>query len=204
MADGAPLNIALVVFDTGPLITLAAAESLDYLKLPAAPVLIPDAVFYEATMKHGALGAQDITEWVQANGEVVRVVPTRIFIAAQALLTNPIATAGQRRDLTRDIGERAALEVIGAQLDAARAQDRALLVLEDNAAARAARLEREIIPISTTDFLKTLEAEGRINSADAVLDRAQDAGRHVSRMELLEDQQARALDALKRVMATQQ
>ena len=40
---------SLFVLDTGPLITLAAAESLDYLPYPKVAVIIPHAVFYEAT-----------------------------------------------------------------------------------------------------------------------------------------------------------
>jgi hypothetical protein len=36
------------VLDTAPLIILAAADSLDYLLYPNVPVVIPDAVFYEA------------------------------------------------------------------------------------------------------------------------------------------------------------
>jgi hypothetical protein len=40
------LSAKLVVMDTGPLITLAVAESLDYLLYPNVPVYIPDAVLY--------------------------------------------------------------------------------------------------------------------------------------------------------------
>lgn len=39
-------RIALYVFDTGPLITLAAADSLNYLLYPNVTVVIQDAVFY--------------------------------------------------------------------------------------------------------------------------------------------------------------
>ena len=46
MADA----LRLFVVDTGPLITLAAAQSLDHLLyVEGASVVIPDAVFYEAT-----------------------------------------------------------------------------------------------------------------------------------------------------------
>jgi hypothetical protein len=41
-------RISLYVLDTGPLITLAAADSLDYLVYPDVTVVIPDAVFYKA------------------------------------------------------------------------------------------------------------------------------------------------------------
>jgi hypothetical protein len=35
------VRVSLFVLDTGPLITLAAADSLDYLLYPNAPVVIP-------------------------------------------------------------------------------------------------------------------------------------------------------------------
>lgn len=200
MADDARLTIALVVFDTGPLITLAAADSLDYLNLLNAPVLIPDAVFYEATAKHGALGAQDITAWVQENSDTVRLIPTAVFGLAQSLRANVTLTEQERRGITRNLGERAALEVIGTQLDRSELGNRGLLVLEDNNAARAARLEPEVIPVTTMDFLKTLEAEGRINSADAVLERAENAGRYIARQELLQADHERGMAALRQVM----
>ena len=44
----------LIVTDTGPLITLAAADSLDYLLYPGVPVYVPDAVLYEATVRSDA------------------------------------------------------------------------------------------------------------------------------------------------------
>ena len=37
-------RVCLYVLDTGPLITLAAADSLDYLLYPNVQVVIPDAV----------------------------------------------------------------------------------------------------------------------------------------------------------------
>lgn len=58
---------AIYVLDTGPLITLAAADSLDFLLYPNAPVIIPDAVFYEATRDSAKLGAQSIMDWVKAH-----------------------------------------------------------------------------------------------------------------------------------------
>jgi hypothetical protein len=50
---------ALFVVETGPLITLAAADSLDYLLYPNVPIVIPDAVFYEATRDSAKLGARN-------------------------------------------------------------------------------------------------------------------------------------------------
>ncbi len=51
-----PRDLKLFVVDTGPLITLAAAQSLDYLLFVDADVVIPDAVLYEATHDASRLG----------------------------------------------------------------------------------------------------------------------------------------------------
>jgi hypothetical protein len=77
-------RIALYVFDTGPLITLAAADSLDYLLYPNVTVVIPDAVFYEATREAGKLGAQSIIEWVKANHSKVELAVTNTYLNFEA------------------------------------------------------------------------------------------------------------------------
>ena len=99
-----PVDVRIIVSDTPPLITLAAAKSLDYLLYPALPVIIPDAVFVEATNTAGKLGAQEILDWYREHMDTVRVEPTETFATAQL-----VARAGRR---SRDLGERAALEVI--------------------------------------------------------------------------------------------
>ena len=71
---------ALFVVDTGPLITLAAAESLDYLLYPNLPIIIPDAVFYEATRDSAKLGAQSIIDWVKLHHERIEIVVTNTYV----------------------------------------------------------------------------------------------------------------------------
>jgi hypothetical protein len=67
---------SIYILDTGPLITLAAAESLDYLLYPNVPVVIPDAVFYEATRDSARLGAQSIMDWVKAHHTEIEIAVT--------------------------------------------------------------------------------------------------------------------------------
>ena len=86
--------------DTGPLITLAVAESLDYLLYPGVPVYVPDAVLYEATRDGAALGAAEILEWVQLHTEQVHTLSTEVFFNyVQIRETHP----GRRE---KDLGER--------------------------------------------------------------------------------------------------
>lgn len=65
--------------DAAPLITLAAARSLDYLLYTRLPVIIPDAVFHEATAYAGKLGAEAILDLYREHPAEVRIEPTRAF-----------------------------------------------------------------------------------------------------------------------------
>ncbi len=184
--------------DTGPLITLAAADSLDYLLYPGIPLYLPDAVLFEATRDSEALGAAEILAWAQRNGDRVRTISTQVFFNHVANL----AAGGARRE--RDLGERAAIEAIhdGFQLTAG---ERAILMTEDDRVLRRilifeSELTTRMIPITTRDFLIGMEAAGRINSADEVYKRAEDAGRLASRRAMLADQDQRAREAVNRLM----
>ena len=196
MADD--LAVKLLVMDTGPLITLAAADTLDYLLYPAAPVYVPDAILYEATRDGAALGAAQILDWVQRNSTAVHTLSTQTFF-------NYV----QRRESEpswreRDLGERAALEAIHDALSLEE-HERALLMTEDDRVLRQilvteAELTRRMIPITTRDFLEGMEAARRIQSADEVYRRAEDAGRMASRRRVLADQHANARDAVEALL----
>jgi len=96
----------LIITDTGPLITLAAADSLDFLLYPGVPLYLPDAVLYEATVNSGALGAANIALWAQAHPGQVHPIATETYANFQTLKDrNP---AHRQRDL----GEQAALEAV--------------------------------------------------------------------------------------------
>jgi hypothetical protein len=192
------ITAKLIVMDTGPLITLAAADSLDYLLYPGVPVYVPDAVLYEATIKSDALGAASIAEWVQQNSSHVHAIPTQI-------LANHLADleAGRVRR-QRDLGERAALEAIRYGL-ALEKNERAVFIVEDDRVLRGAVIialeDRErMIPITTRDFLEGLEAAHRINSADEVYRRAEDAGRLASRRSALKAQHEQARAAVEKLL----
>jgi hypothetical protein len=194
-----PLRARLLVLDTGPLITLAAADSLDYLLYPGVPVFVPDAVFHEATARVDALGAGSIAAWAQLHLEAVRLVPTQAYADLMALRT---LDPGRR---IRDLGERAALEAIRDAIVLG-PQERAVLLTEDDRVVRGTAIiapeDRErVIPMTTRDFLLALELAGRINSAEAVYARAEAAGRTVSRRTVLEEQAKPARDAVSTLLA---
>ena len=86
-----PRKLKIFVVDTGPLITLAVAQSLDYLLCVEADVIIPDAVLHEATADAARLGAQDIIEWLKAHRTHIEIALTKayqIFDAARSNIPN--------------------------------------------------------------------------------------------------------------------
>lgn len=171
-------RVSLFVLDTGPLITLAAAENLDYLLYPKVSVIIPDAVFYEATRDSAKLGAQSIMDWVKAHHTEIEIAVTNAYLNFDtARIVNPQA-------YEPNLGELAAIEVIE-EPGRLQGDEKAILLCEETAVIRriVVREREKIIELSTMDFLKILEAEQRIQSADAVFDRALAVGRSPSRTE---------------------
>lgn len=192
------LEARLIVMDTGPLITLAAADSLNYLLYPDVPVYIPDAVLYEATIKSGSLGSEAIASWVQASLDRIHLVLTKAFVGFE------LAREQDPAFRQRDLGEQAALETIRYAIKLGPAE-RAVLITEDDRVIRGSVIvlpeDRErLITITTRDFLLGLEAAGRINSADEVYRLAEDAGRQASRLEAIHRQHERAKQAIERLL----
>ena len=186
MAAAKPIKAKVIVTDAGPLITLAAADCLDYLTLPDMLVFLPDAVLHEATKDVEALGARSILEWRDAHKSSVVTVSTEAFLHyVQDLERSP----GRRM---RDLGERAAIEAIHDAIPLGE-NERALLLTEDDKVLRQVlvvqpALSDRIIPLTTRDYLLELEFSGRINSADAVYTAAEAAGRKASMRGVLDQQ----------------
>jgi hypothetical protein len=167
---------SLIVTDTSPLFTLVLAGALDTLLRPGLPVTIPDAVYVEATRVHGAPGAEQIVEWINAHLDLVRIVPTDIGIDQQRRLEEGRSIRG--------LGELAAVEALDRFLrNTPRAE--ALLLFEDSdVVKRRAVFDERVSLISTGDFLRELEAAGLIQSTDHILEQAAEQGRNVERLRL--------------------
>jgi hypothetical protein len=188
------IEVAVIVTDSPPLITLAAAGTLDYLLYPDLPVIIPDAVFHEATAAAGKLGAREILDWYRAHIDRVRVEPTTIF--REEMLLREVMPG---RRAARDLGERAALEVIR---DFPLADEaRALLLSDDRDAERLVAYQpNRAILLTTWDYLRLLEETRRIQSADAVMDAARVVGRHPPQRDLWNDLDPEVRDAVRAVI----
>jgi hypothetical protein len=183
-------RLGLIVTDASPLITLAAGEALDCLTVVGVTVIIPDMVYAEVAEDLVRLGASEIVHWARRKRRQVVIAPTEVFAEYQALRAiNP-----QIR--SRGRGEQAALEVLGAAV----AEDlelEAILLFEDSdiRTRRFVRaLPERVMALSTGDLLRELEAAGRIQSADHILDVAAAKERNVEALRFPQgDEAARRL-----------
>lgn len=189
------LEVRIVVTDAAPLITLAAAKSLDYILYPDLPVIIPDAVFHEATAAAGKLGAQEIIDWYREHTGRIRIEPTEVFQKEMTLLAQ-----GAPR-LSRDVGERAALEVIRYTHLLESADDRALLLSDDRDVERLIVVDPDrLILLTTWDYLRQLEEAQRIQSADAVMEAVRESGRNPPLRDLWSDHDPEVKDAVRAIL----
>lgn len=162
------MQLGLIVTDASPLITLAAADALDCLTMPGLRVLIPDMVYFEVTQDLARTGAVGIVEWARRHSGQVEIMPTIVFEEFQTLrAVNP-------ETRSRGRGEMAALEVLNAEINKTPDLE-AVLVFEDNdirTRSFVRVLPERVTALSTGDLLHELEAAGRIQSSDHILDRA--------------------------------
>lgn len=158
--------------------------------MPGVTVIIPDMVYAEVTENLAKLGADDIVQWARRHHGQVEIAPTTVFAEYQTL------RAANPRTRSRGRGEQAALEI----LNAAIAEDtelEAVLLFEDTDIRKrhfVRGLPEHVMALSTGDLLRELEAAGRIQSADHVLDLAAERERNIeAQRQPQSDEEARAL-----------
>ncbi len=183
-------RLGLIVTDASPLITLAAGDALDCLTMPGVPVIIPDMVWFEVANQYAKLGADDIVQWARKHHGQVQIVPTTVFADFQALRVIQPAARSRGR------GEQSALEVLNAAI-ADDADLEAVLFYEDSDLRKRGfvrGLPERVMALSTGDLLHELEAAGRIQSSDHILDVAAAKERNVmGQREPASGEEARAL-----------
>lgn len=143
--------------------------------MPGVPVLVPDMVYAEITRDMARLGADEVVDWLRANREQVHIVATAVYAEFETL------RAANPQIRSRDRGEQAAVEVLDYEIT----RDptlQALLLFEDSdirTRSFVRTLPERVTAISTGDFLRALEAESRIQSADHILVEAAARGRNL-------------------------
>ena len=172
-------SFSLIVTDTSPLFTLVLADSLDALLRPGLPITIPDAVYIEATRVHGAPGAEQIVEWINAHLDMVRIVPTEAGIDQQRRLEEGRSIRG--------LGEQAAIEALERYLRVDPSAEALLLFEDTDIEKRRAIVDERVSLISTGDFLRELETAHLIQSSNYILDQAAEQGRNVERQRQMGD-----------------
>ncbi|HTV33562.1 MAG TPA: hypothetical protein VME69_10760 [Methylocella sp.] len=161
-------RFGLIVTDALPLMTLSAADALSCLLIPDVPVLIPDMVHAEVARDMTRLGAKEIVDWIRTHGEQVKIIATEDYAEFEALRAiNPNMRSKGR-------GEQAAAEVLGYEIDANPGLHIILLFEDSDIRNRefVRLLPERVTASSTGDLLHELEAAGRIQSSDRILDEA--------------------------------
>jgi hypothetical protein len=103
--------------------------------------------------------------------------------------------------LPRDLGERAALEVVRQTPLLDGPEDRAVLLVDDRDAERILITDpNRLILLTTFDYLRQLEAAQRIQSAEAVLEAAEQRGRMPSRRDLWSDHDPEMREAVQAIL----
>ena len=169
-------RLGLLVTDASPLITLAAADALECLSMPGVHVMIPDMVYFEVTRDLARTGAEDIVRWARRHAGQVEVVMTTIFTEFQVL------QAADARVRSKGRGEQSALEILNNEINSDPDLE-AILLFEDNDVRKrrfVQALPERVAALSTGDLLRELEAAGRIQSADQILDAAAAHERNVT------------------------
>lgn len=191
-------KIKIFVLDTSPLITLAAADSLDYLLFVQADIIIPDAVLHEATRDISRLGAQQIIEWAKINHNRIEIAPT------QAYAIYDMAREVSPNLKQPNLGEAAAVEVVEEPGRLNEGEIAILLCEETNVLHRViVQDRRKIVEISTLDYLRLLEENRKIQSADYVFQRAEELGRQPSRKEKFPELPKEVREAVQQTITSQ-
>jgi hypothetical protein len=161
---------SIIVPDSSPLITLAAADALDTLLKPGLPVLIPDGVHWEVTRFINLQGASEVIDWMAQNEDHVLLRATQEFLNHQTLVN-----AGVKR--ISNLGENCAREIV--DREAERHPDHKSILLYEDSDVTLLKIMNpdKVDALTTADFLSELEHARLIQSADRILDDAVAAGR---------------------------
>lgn len=167
-------ELAVLLPDAGPLITLAYADALDLLSKPGWPIMLVDMVLHEVT-RNQTPTSQKLARWVEGNKVEIRT--TRTFQHYQQTLAAGAATARKS-----NLGELAIQETMNDfALD--QPQKTGIFLFEDHKIARASFFVPDNCrKISTRAFLIFLEQKGWLASATEIERQAIQAGRNFSRL----------------------
>lgn len=170
-------RVALVIPDSGPLISLGRADRLDLLLLLDVPIYLVDQVVFEATHSRRHDDAERIGAFIEGNPKRVRVAATFVGTAAAA------ARKRSPKIRQRGLGEAAVAELYS-RIDEFIDPDEPILVLfEDSDVRRITALVRgNVHLLSTWGLLLGMEEVGLLDSAEDLWQAMHRAGRRPARV----------------------
>lgn len=186
------IMIALVLPDTGPLISLARIDRLDLFDRFQCPTLITDAVHFELMVatprapEHMALSL-----WMTSHGNQLRVVKTTYgsLMKTNRKLLQSVPDS-QRLQLQREIrgrnaGELAIQELVNTLRPELSREAQALVLFEDQRV-RTMPLGPHARIMSSWSFAMALESLGVIPSAKGLFDEIEETGRYRPKNSLMQ------------------
>lgn len=158
------MKCGIIIVDTGPLKTLAYADSLELLLIPGIPVHISDMVICE--LRNG--------QEYPGNAKAIAFIDRHMNQGLGEIETGVPEIADKLRELRVDPGDESVRRIIK-QYEEDTDGEYALLVSEDDHLMRAADPEGHTFLMTTRPFLKELENRGLIEDAEALMQKAEDA-----------------------------
>jgi hypothetical protein len=150
----------IIVADTGPLKTLAYADSLNLLLIPGIPVYVTDMVIEE--LKNGS----EFT----GNAKALMFINAHLNKEILEIKTDVPRTAAVMRSVNVDPGDESIRRVIKAYYESPEGEDEyALLVSEDRAFMLSADKSGSTYLMTTRPFLLELEKRGHIDDAEQLM-----------------------------------
>lgn len=171
--------VDIIVPDTGPLITLAAADRLDLLQSFERPVRVLDVVKAECLRHPGKLAYDELKAWFESTGgNQHQVVETPMINAYHAAVEQGARTGSSSP--TKGMGD-ATIVWFERNLPSLYQPGTTTLIMTEDATLGDVNLGRRAHVLSTRAFLKALENIEVIDSAADIIRAVQDRGRAPSR-----------------------
>lgn len=164
MARKATIDVAVIIPDASPILTLARIGRLDLLATFNVPIKIVDQVHYEVTKSQND-PAGEVAAFFKRSGNRIEIVETSVGVGFQTRLARNPATP------SRNLGEIAVDEYASLLNDTTGPSFVPLVLFEDPdvLSLRIARLKRVHL-LYTTGWLAALSQEGILPDAKSAID----------------------------------
>lgn len=182
MTPQGKIPVTVIIVDSGPLISLAAADRLQLLMEFDRPIRVTDIVRAECLRFPEKIGGSVLPDWfAKGEGQFLEVIETPFLENWKVAVQRE--EQGEQGFPSRGIGDASIAWFIHELSNRGFPNKLTLLLSEDAGLGDSTIRIRspEVYMLSTRIFLKTLENFGRIASASEVIRQVADAGREMAR-----------------------